>query len=75
MTSPKSSLPEWVGKIDDSVLCQGQLIDALSLAWEALEKCNSPETDWENGEIGVGNKFRTITRNAMDAIRKLGEGR
>lgn len=32
---------------------------------EALEKMVSPETDWENGEIGVGNTFRAIAQEAL----------
>ena len=30
-----------------------------------LRKMLSPEMDWENGEIGVGGKFREVARNAL----------
>ena len=32
---------------------------------EALKRMNSEETDWENGEIGVGHRFRAIAKEAL----------
>jgi hypothetical protein len=34
---------------------------------EVLEKMLSPETDWENGETGVGHTFRLIARKALES--------
>lgn len=66
-----ASLPEWMSHLENS--CHhDNCIKALSIAWEALEKCNSPETDWENGEIGVGNIFRHITKEALRRIAAIG---
>lgn len=41
---------------------------------EALRKMISPETDWENGAIGVGNTFRYIAREALADYAKATEG-
>lgn len=71
-----SNLPKWVKKIAEECCvqqCETPLIDALAIAWEALNKCNSPENDWENGEIGTGSTFRKITRDAMRRIEELGK--
>lgn len=63
---PKSSLPEWV---DSERMCdcdgcdyQIKIQSALSLAWEALEVLRQ----YRGGPA-------TITKGAMDAIRKLGD--
>ena len=48
----------------------GRLVDGLKARLTkyqtALRRMISEETDWENGEIGVGNVFRAIARAALD---------
>lgn len=69
-----SSLPEWrtSQKPHDLMQRERRALMAMDIAWEALEECNSPETDWENGEIGVGNTFRHITKDALRRIAAIG---
>ena len=47
------------------------LTSVLRMAEEAFEKMISPETDWDNGEVGVGYRFRGIAQEALEAIRKV----
>lgn len=68
-------IPDWVKNVEPYARYRNGnsrlLYDALVIALEALGQCNGPETDWENGETGVGNTFRNITRMALEKIAAL----
>ena len=43
------------------------LLDEVERLRKALRRMVSEETDWENGAIGVGQVFRNIAREALEA--------
>lgn len=39
--------------------------DRVKVLEDALNRMLSEETDWDDGEIGVGHRFRQIARTAL----------
>ncbi len=54
-----TKLPDWVERIDKTVLSQGPLVEALSIAWEALA--------WIRKETVIAK----IDDAASDAMRRI----
>jgi hypothetical protein len=53
-----------------SGLLESEITKKITVLEMALQKMLSPEMDWENGAIGVGNDFRRIAREALEHAKR-----
>jgi len=63
-TSQSAADSEHISRVCNELTAARRTIQALR---EALQRMLSQETDWEDGEIGVGHRFREIARAALAA--------
>lgn len=64
------NLPEWIERIDNTVLSQGPLIQALAIAWEALESVGYRKIKWPNT---LTMEMQGELKDALRRITELGK--
>lgn len=67
-----STLPDWIARIDETVLSQGPLVEALSIAWQALELATRPEGRYSMDHYQhAKNTIEDSINSAKDAMRRI----